>query len=190
MEYELKGMVFGQDVAVEKLRAAYFDRELTIRLQPNKGGPRNVYLLAGPPGVGKTFMAQLFARKLGLPFKRFDMSGYAAKDAEGDLQGWPRQYKDTDRGGVLTRFVDENPRCVLLFDEIEKAHRGVILIFLQILDEGVCTDRYHEKNVSFKDTVIFFTSNAGRQLYGGAQNFENVFVYSSDAESFKGGYNS
>lgn len=170
VEYELKGMVFGQDAAIEKLRAAYFDRELTIRLQPNKGGPRNVYLLAGPPGVGKTFMAQLFARKLGLPFKRFDMSGYGTQDSEGDLQGWARQYRNTDSGGALTEFVDENPRCVLLFDEIEKADRGVILIFLQILDEGVCRDRFHEKNVSFKDTVIFFTSNAGRQLYDGAQN--------------------
>jgi len=93
--------------------------------------------------VGKTFMAQLFARKLGLPFKRFDMSGYAAKDAEGDLQGWTRQYRNTDSGGALTEFVDENPECVLLFDEIEKADRGVILVFLQILDEGVCRDRRH-----------------------------------------------
>ncbi len=173
VEYELKAMVLGQDAAIEKLRAAYFDRELTIRLQPSKGGPRNVFLLAGPPGVGKTFMSELFARKLGYPFRRFDMSGYATQDAEGDLQGWARQYRNTDSGGALTEFVDENPRCVLLFDEIEKADRGVILIFLQILDEGVLRDRFHEKDVSFKDTVIFFTSNAGRQLYGGGQN-ENL----------------
>lgn len=173
VEYELKGMVLGQDVAVEKLREAYFDRELTIRMKPHMGGPRNVYLLAGPPGVGKTFMAQLFAKKLGFPFKRFDMSGYATENAEGDLQGWTRQYRNTESGGALTEFVDENPRCVLLFDEIEKADRGVIMIFLQILDEGVCRDRFHEKNVSFKDTVIFFTSNAGRQLYSEARN-ENL----------------
>ena len=162
VEYELKGMVLGQDVAIEKLRTAYFDRELTVRMQPDRRGPRNVYFLAGPPGVGKTFMAQLFAGKLGFPFKRFDMSGYATEDAEGDLQGWPRQYRNTESGGMLTEFVDENPRCVLLFDEIEKADRGVILIFLQILEEGVCRDRFHEKNVSFKDTIIFFTTNAGR----------------------------
>lgn len=173
VEYELKGMVLGQDVAIEKLRAAYFDRELAIRLQPNKRGPRNVYLLAGPPGVGKTFMAKLFAKKLGYPFKQFDMSGYGTEDAEGDLQGWPRQYRNTDRGGMLTEFVEENPRCVLLFDEIEKADRGVILIFLQILDEGVCRDRFHERNISFQDTIIFFTTNAGRQLYDDAQN-ENL----------------
>lgn len=156
VEYKLKEMVFGQDVAIEKLRAAYFDRELTIRMWPNKGGPRNAYLLAGPPGVGKTFMAKLFAKELGLPFKQFDMSGLGSEDAEGDLQGWPRQYRNTERGGMLTEFVMENPQCVLLFDEIEKADRGVILIFLQILDEGVCKDRFHEKNVSFKDTIIFY----------------------------------
>lgn len=173
IEYELKGMVFGQDVAIEKLRAAYFDRELTIRLQPNKGGPRNAYLLAGPPGVGKTFMAKLFAKKLGFPFRQFDMAGYSGENAERELQGYARQYKDTASGGVLTEYVDENPRCVLLFDEIEKADSGVMRIFLQILEEGVCTDRYHEKNVSFKDTIIFFTTNAGKQLYSDAQN-ENL----------------
>lgn len=144
VEYELKGMVLGQDAAIEKLRAAYFDRELTIRLRPDKGGPRNVYLLAGPPGVGKTFMSQLFASKLGLPFKRIDMSGFAAQDSEGDLQGWAPQYRNTNSGGMLTEFVDQNPRCVLLFDEIEKACRSVILIFLQILDEGVCRDRFYD----------------------------------------------
>ncbi len=173
VEYELKGMVLGQDAAIEKLRAAYFDRELTIRLQPDQRGPRNAYLLAGPPGVGKTFMVQLFARKLGFPFKRIDMSGFAMQDSEGDLQGWAPQYKDTNSGGMLTEFVDQNPRCVLLFDEIEKACRSVILIFLQILDEGVCRDRFYDKNVSFKDTIIFFTTNAGRQLYSDAQN-ENL----------------
>jgi len=173
VEYELKGMVFGQDVAIEKLRAAYFDRELTVQLQSGKGGPRNAYLLAGPPGVGKTFMAELFAKKLGYDFKRFDMSGYSGQDAERDLHGWSRQYKDTNSGGALTEYVDKNPRCVLLFDEIEKADSGVMRIFLQILDEGVCRDRFYEKNVSFKNTIIFFTTNAGRQLYSGAQN-ENL----------------
>lgn len=173
VEYELKGMVFGQDVAIEKLRAAYFDRELTTRLQPNKGGPRNAFLLAGPPGVGKTFTAKLFAKKLGLPFRQFDMAGYSGENAERELQGYARQYKDTESGGVLTEYVEKNPRCVLLFDEIEKADSGVIRIFLQILEEGVCTDRFHEKDVSFKDTTIFFTTNAGKQLYSYAQN-ENL----------------
>ena len=173
VEYELKEAVFGQDVAIEKLRAAYFDREMTIWLQPNKVGPRNVYLLAGPPGVGKTFMAKRFAKILGLPFRPFDMEAYTGENAERELQGYARQYKDTASGGVLTEYVDENPRCVLLFDEIEKADSGVMRIFLQILEEGICTDRFHEKNVSFKDTIIFFTTNAGKQLYSDAQN-ENL----------------
>lgn len=173
VECELKEMVFGQDVAIEKLREAYFEREMTIQLQPDKGGPRNVYLLAGPPGVGKTYMAKLFAKILGFPFRLFDMEAYSGENAERELQGYARQYKDTASGGVLTEYVDENPRCVLLFDEIEKADSGVMRIFLQILEEGVCTDRFHEKNVSFKDTIIFFTTNAGKQLYNDAQN-ENL----------------
>ena len=173
VECELKGRIFGQDAAIEKLRAAYFDRELTIRLQPQKSGPRNVFLLAGPPGVGKTFTAKLFAEKLGFPFRQFDMAGYSGDNAERELQGYARQYKDTASGGVLTEYVEENPRCVLLFDEIEKADGGVMRIFLQILEEGVCTDRFFDRNVSFKDAIIFFTTNAGRQLYSGAQN-ENL----------------
>ena len=125
IEYELKGMVFGQDVAIEKLREAYFDRELTARLQPNKGGPRNAFLLAGPPGVGKTFTAKLFAQQLGLHFRQFDMAAYSGESAGRELQGYARQYKDTESGGVLTEYVEKHPRCVLLFDEIEKAGSGV-----------------------------------------------------------------
>ncbi len=173
VEYELKEMVFGQDAAIEKLREAYFDRELTAQSLSNKGGPRNAFLLAGPPGVGKTFTVKVFAKKLGLPFRQFDMAGYSGENAERELQGYARQYKDTETGGVLTEYVEKNPRCVLLFDEIEKADSGVMRIFLQILEEGVCTDRFHEKNVSFKDTIIFFTTNVGKQLYSNAQN-ENL----------------
>lgn len=173
VECELKERVFGQDVAIEKLRAAYFDRELTIRLQPHRRGPRNVFLLAGPPGVGKTFMAKLFAEKLGFPFRQFDMAGYSGENAERELQGYSRQYINTVSGGMLTEYVDKNPRCILLFDEIEKADRGVIRIFLQILEEGVCRDRFHDRDVSFQDAILFFTTNAGRQLYGDARN-ENL----------------
>ena len=173
VECELKEMVLGQDAAIEKLRAAYFEREWSIQLQPNKGGPRNVYLLAGPPGVGKTYTANLFAEIIGFDFRPFAMEAYSGENAERELQGYARQYKDTASGGVLTEYVDENPRCVLLFDEIEKADSGVMRIFLQILEEGVCTDRFHNKNVSFKDTIIFFTTNAGKQLYSDAQN-ENL----------------
>lgn len=172
VESELRDKVVGQDVAIEKLRAAYFDRELTIQLQLNKGGPRSAYLLAGPPGVGKTFMAQQFAFKLGFPFKRFDMSGYSNNEAIQELVGFAPTWKDSEPG-ILTEFVSINPKCVLLFDEIEKAHITVIRLFLQILDDGICEDKHNKRDISFKNTIIFFTTNAGRQLYSDAQN-ENL----------------
>lgn len=172
IEYELKGMIFGQDVAIEKLREAYFDRELTIRLQPRRRGPRNAYLLAGPPGVGKTFMSRVFAEKLGFPIKKFDMSGYSNKEAIEELVGFAPTWKDAEPG-ILTEFVFNNPKCVLLFDEIEKAHITVIRMFLQILEDGICEDKYNKRNISFSDTIIFFTTNAGRQLYRDARN-ENL----------------
>ncbi len=172
VESELQDKVVGQDAAIEKLRAAYFDRELTIRLQPNKRGPRSAYLLAGPPGVGKTFMAQQFAFKLGFPFKRFDMSGYSNNEAIQELVGFASTWKDSEPG-ILTEFVSDNPKSVLLFDEIEKAHITVIRLFLQILDDGTCEDKYNKRNISFHNTIIFFTTNAGRQLYADARN-ENL----------------
>lgn len=169
VECELKEMILGQDVAVEKLRAAYFDRELTAS---DNRGPKSVYLLAGPPGVGKTFMAQHFAFKLGLPFKRFDMSEYSHHEVIEELIGYSFDWKSPEPG-KLTEFVSENPKCVLLFDEIEKAHITVIQMFLQILDDGICEDKYNIRNVSFHDAIIFFTTNAGKQLYNDAQN-ENL----------------
>lgn len=172
VESELRKYIVGQDAAIEKLRAAYFDRELTIRLQPNKRGPRSAYLLAGPPGVGKTFMAQQFAFKLGFPFKRFDMSGYSNNEAIQELVGFAPTWKDSEPG-ILTEFVSKYPKCVLLFDEIEKAHITVIRLFLQILDDGICEDKYNKQDISFKNAIIFFTTNAGRQLYSDAQN-ENL----------------
>lgn len=172
IEIELQDKVVGQQVAIEKLRAAYFDRELALRLQPGQGGPRSAYLLAGPPGVGKTFMAQQFAYKLGLPFKRFEMAGYSNKESIQELVGFASTYIGSEPG-LLTEFVAEHPKCVLLFDEIEKAHITVIRMFLQILDNGLCEDKFYKWNVSFKNAVIFFTTNAGRQLYREARN-ENL----------------
>ncbi|MCM1540871.1 MAG: ribonuclease HI [Blautia sp.] len=176
MESELRDRVVGQDAAIEKLRAAYFDRELTIRLQPNMRGPRSVYLLAGPPGVGKTFMAQQFAFKLGFPFKRFDMSGYSNKESIQELVGFARTWMNSEPG-TLAEFVTANPKCVLLFDEVEKAHITVIRMFLQILDDGFCEDKYHKQDISFKNVIIFFTTNAGRQLYSNARK-ENLTLFS------------
>lgn len=172
IETELKQVIRGQDAAIEKLSEAYFNTELKARLTPNRRGPRNAYLLAGPPGVGKTLMAQQFAFRLGLPFKRFDMSEYSHHEIKEELIGYGSNWRNP-QPGILTDFVSENPNCVLLFDEIEKAHISVIRIFLQILDDGICEDKFNMRNVSFKNAILFFTTNAGRQLYSDAQN-ENL----------------
>lgn len=160
----LKEKIIGQNDAIEKLERAFFHTEKYNKLNQKKAGPRNVYLFAGPPGVGKTYMAENFAKILGVPYKRFDMSTYAHKGTVDEIQGISNFYKDS-KAGVLTSFVKENPRCVLLFDEIEKADVAVIQLFLRILDEGIGFDRYYDTNVSFKDTIIIMTTNAAKQLY-------------------------
>ncbi len=173
---ELKGPIVGQDAAIEKLSEAYFNTELEAYLTPNKGGPRSAYLLAGPPGVGKTSMVKQFAHKLGIPFKQFDMSGYSNGESVQELVGFAPTWKDSEPG-KLTEYVSKSPKCILLFDEIEKAHITVIRLFLQILDDGICEDKYFKQNISFKNTIIFFTTNAGRQLYLDARN-ENLTMLS------------
>ncbi len=172
VESELTKRIRGQDAAIERLSEAYFSTELKAQLTPNRRGPRSAYLLVGPPGVGKTFMAQQFAFKLGFPFKRFDMSGYSNKEAIQELVGFAPTWNNSEPG-ILTEFVSKNPKCVLLFDEIEKAHITVIRIFLQILDDGFCEDKHNKRDLSFKNTIIFFTTNAGKQLYSNARN-ENL----------------
>lgn len=121
--------------------------------------------LTGPPGVGKTFLAECGAEILGKPFKRFDMSGYAGESFSLDmLVGQPAGVVDA-KPGQLTGFVEEHSDAILLFDEIEKASSAVIQLFLQVLDRGVLQDVYLEKDVGFKNTLIIFTTNAGRSLY-------------------------
>ena len=176
IETELKQLILGQDTAIERLSEAYFYTELKARLTPDRRGPRGAYLLAGPPGVGKTHTAQMFAHKLGMPFKRFDMSGYSNSESIQELVGFAPTWKDSEPG-ILTGFLSKNPKCVLLFDEIGKAHISVIRMFLQILDDGVCEDKHNMKDISFKSTIIFFTTNAGRQLYLDARN-ENLTMLS------------
>lgn len=169
---KLKERVIGQDDAINKLESAFFHAEKSARQDEKRRGPRSVFLFAGPAGVGKTFTAQLFADELGLPFRRFDMSGYPQSDSVDELVGISTFWKGS-KAGVLTSYVKENPRCVLLFDEIEKAHSAVIRLFLQILDEGVCFDHHEDTDISFADTLIIFTTNAGKQLYRDAQG-ENL----------------
>lgn len=157
----LKNSIVGQNSAIDKLEEAFFHG---VKRAERRKGPRNVFLFAGPPGVGKTFMAENFANILGLPYKRFDMTGYANRDSLEELEGISTFWKSA-KPGTLTSYVAENPKCVILFDEIEKAAGEVIRMFLQILDEGFCFDRYFDRNIDFSNSILIFTTNAGRQLY-------------------------
>ena len=156
--------VFGQDHAVNLFAKGYFQGQMLAAMDKTRVRPRATFLFAGPPGVGKTLLAEKAAEALGLPFMRFDMSEYSDKEANTEFAGSDKVYKGAQEGNV-TGFVAKNPRCVLLFDEIEKAHLVVIHLFLQLLDAGRVRDSYTDKEVSFKDAIIFFTTNAGRQLY-------------------------
>ena len=160
----LLSRVCGQDVAVATFVSGYFQSSLMAQTRVGLRRPAAAFLFAGPPGVGKTFLAECAAEALSLPFLRFDMSEYAGSDGASMLSGTEKVYKDS-KAGTLTGFVAKNPRSVLLFDEIEKAHPAVIHLFLQILDAGRLRDAYTEKEVLFSETVIIFTTNAGRSLY-------------------------
>lgn len=161
---ELKQIIFGQDNAVNVFAAGYFQACLQALTDKNRTRPRATFLFAGPPGVGKTLLAESAAKCLGIPFKRFDMSEYSDPQAVIELCGSDNVYKDS-KSGNLTGFVAKNPECVLLFDEMEKAHINVIHLFLQMLDAGRLRDSNTDKEVSFKDTIIILTTNAGRGLY-------------------------
>lgn len=164
LQSELLDTVYGQDNAVNAFTTGYFQAELLSMTDIDRKKPRATYLFAGPPGVGKTFLAEVAAEKLSLPFMRFDMSEYADKEANLEFCGSDKVYKNAKSGNV-TGFVSEHPKCILLFDEVEKAHLCVIHLFLQMLDAGRLRDNYTDEEVSFKDAIIIFTTNAGKQLY-------------------------
>lgn len=160
----LSSTVFGQDVAVNTFVSGYFQAELTAITDKSRFRPRATFLFAGPPGVGKTFLSEQVAKVLKLPFMRFDMSEYSENEANIEFCGSDKVYKNGKAGNV-TSFVADNPNAILLFDEVEKAHLNVIHLFLQILDAGRLRDNYTDEEVSFKDTIIIFTTNAGKGLY-------------------------
>ncbi len=172
---ELKSAVFGQDNAINTFATGYFQANMLSMIDKSRKRPRATFLFAGPPGVGKTFLAEKIAESLKLPFKRFDMSEYADKEANIEFCGSDKVYKNSKAGNV-TSFVDENPKCVLLFDEIEKAHICVIHLFLQMLDAGRLRDNNTDKEVPFTDAIIILTTNAGKQLYQDSESgdFSNV----------------
>ncbi len=156
--------IFGQDQAINTFVSGYFQAELMAQSRDENRKPQATFLFAGPPGVGKTYLAEMVAEALKLPFRRFDMSEYSDNEANIEFCGSDKVYKNAQAGNV-TSFVAENPRCVLLFDEIEKAHTNVIYLFLQLLDAGRLRDNFTDQEVSFSNAVIIFTTNAGKNLY-------------------------
>lgn len=167
MRAQLLSTVFGQDHVVHAFAEGLFAAEVLAASDEKRVRPRAIFAFVGPPGVGKTFLAEKAAEYLGLPFKRFDMSGFSDHQAHSALIGWEKSYKGAGEG-TLTGFVKQNPHCILLFDEIEKAHVNTINLFLQVLDAGRLNDKYLDEDISFKDTIIIFTSNAGKSLYESA----------------------
>ncbi|MBO4391387.1 MAG: AAA family ATPase, partial [Lachnospiraceae bacterium] len=164
VQNQLLEQVYGQDHAISVLSAGYFQSELLSMADRSRVSPRALFLFTGPPGVGKTFLAECFAKAINWPFLRVDMSEYSDKEANIQFAGSDKVYKGAQEG-IVTSFVNKNPKSVILFDEVEKSHLVVIHLFLQILDAGRLRDSFTDKEVSFKDTILIFTTNAGKQLY-------------------------
>ena len=156
--------VYGQDNAVAALLSGYFDAQAQYPIRRRAGKPMATFLFAGAPGVGKTFLAESAAELLKLPYRRFDMSSFADKEGYLEFSGTDKVYRNAHEG-LVTGFVAKNPQCVLLFDEIEKAHPNIIHLFLQILDKATLKDSFTGENVSFTGAIIIMTTNAGRPLY-------------------------
>ena len=159
LETELKRLVFGQDKAIEQLASAIKLARAGLR-EPEK--PIGSYLFSGPTGVGKTEVAKRLAEVLGVKMVRFDMSEYMERHSVSRLIGAPPGYVGFDQGGLLTDAVDQTPYCVLLLDEIEKAHPDLFNILLQVMDHGKLTDN-NGKSVDFRNVVLIMTTNAGAQ---------------------------
>ena len=167
LEDTLKRVVYGQDKPIEALSASIKLARAGLR-EPEK--PIGCYLFSGPTGVGKTEVAKQLAASLGVQLIRFDMSEYMERHTVSRLIGAPPGYVGFDQGGLLTDGVDQHPHCVLLLDEIEKAHPDLFNVLLQIMDHGKLTD-HNGKQVDFRNVILIMTTNAGasdlaRAAYG------------------------
>ncbi len=157
LERDLKTVVFGQDQAITALASAIKLARAGLR-EPEK--PIGSYLFTGPTGVGKTEVAKQLADTLGVELLRFDMSEYMERHTVSRLIGAPPGYVGFDQGGLLTDGVDQHPHCVVLLDEIEKAHPDLFNILLQVMDHGKLTD-HNGKSVDFRNVILIMTSNVG-----------------------------
>ena len=159
LERDLKSVVFGQDKALEVLSAAV----KMARSGLGKGDkPIGSFLFSGPTGVGKTEAAKQLAYIMGVDLIRFDMSEYMERHAVSRLIGAPPGYVGFDQGGLLTEAISKKPHCVLLLDEIEKAHPDIFNVLLQVMDHGTLTDNNGRK-ADFRNVIIIMTTNAGAE---------------------------
>lgn len=157
LDRQLKALIFGQNEAIDQLVSAIKLNRSGLRAEEK---PIGNFLFAGPTGVGKTEVCKQLAHVMGIPFTRFDMSEYMEKHTVARLVGAPPGYVGYEEGGLLTESVTKNPYCVLLLDEIEKAHTDVFNILLQVMDAGRLTDS-NGRLADFKNVILVMTSNAG-----------------------------
>lgn len=159
LESRMKDVIYGQDRAIQTVVEAV---QLSKAGLTDENKPLASLLFVGPTGVGKTEVAKMLAQELGVKLVRFDMSEYVEKHTVAKLIGAPAGYVGYDDGGLLTDAVRKSPDCVLLLDEIEKAHADIFNILLQVMDYGVLTDSKGRK-AHFKNVILIMTSNAGAQ---------------------------
>jgi ATP-dependent Clp protease ATP-binding subunit ClpA len=179
---DLKTMVFGQNKAIESLSSAIKLSRAGLR---DLEKPIGSYLFCGPTGVGKTEVARQLALTLGVELVRFDMSEYMERHSVSRLIGAPPGYVGFDQGGLLTDAIDHQPHCVLLLDEIEKAHPDLFNILLQVMDHGKLTD-HNGKSIDFRNVVLIMTTNAGAaELAKPAIGFEREVRLGDDMEAIE-----
>lgn len=162
LKHHLLNEVYGQDHAIEHL----IDSMVKSLWQPKQNRPQGLFFFAGPPASGKTFLAERFAHYLrdDYHYKIIDMTQYTNANESFGLVGAKKTYDDS-APGELTRFVEQHPKSVIVFDEFEKAHTQVLLTLQRILSAGVITDEYTQKDVDFRQTIVVFTSNLGSAVY-------------------------
>jgi ATP-dependent Clp protease ATP-binding subunit ClpA len=179
LEGELKQKIYGQDAAIEQLATVI---KLSRAGLGNHDKPTGSFLFAGPTGVGKTELAKQLAAVMGVEFIRFDMSEYMEKHTVSRLIGAPPGYVGFDQGGQLTDAINKHPYCVVLLDEIEKAHPDIYNILLQVMDHATLTDNNGRKS-DFRNVVLIMSSNAGsREMAAGRIGFGDSVADNKDGK--------
>lgn len=180
LERDLKTLVFDQDKAIDTLCDAIKMARAGLRDQDK---PIGCYLFSGPTGVGKTEVARQLSKTMGVELARFDMSEYMERHSVARLIGSPPGYVGYEQGGLLTDKVDQHPHCVLLLDEIEKAHPDIYNILLQVMDYGKLTDN-NGKTIDFRNVILIMTTNAGAaELAKPPMGFEREVRVDEDSEA-------